>query len=141
MFEFIPYLSRTDFASVPAFVKSANVDNQINVLRRIKYSGKISTAANSYLARLVNTKTIDQMKDTTSKYPSTKAMLEEFGYKPKPRTYTPQQKKLFDHLGDLARQKRKTDYVRRLHAEFREAERNGWYIIFDTLTYDTPNRS
>lgn len=139
MFEFIPYLSRTDFASVSAFTVSNTVDAQIRALRFQKYSGRISSRANSYLARLVNTKTIDQMKKQTSKYPSTKAMLEDFGIHRPTRTYSEEEKKLLDHLGDLQRNSRKLDYTRRLHAEFREAERNGWFVIFDTVTYSNSN--
>ena len=74
MFEFIPYLSRTDFASVPQFTLSTNIDNQIQLLRRVKAAGRIHDRANAYLARLVNIKTIDQMKECLRIYPSTKAM-------------------------------------------------------------------
>lgn len=139
MFDFIPDLRRSDFASCQTFIKNADLDNRIRTLRAKHRQHPLHKEAAEYLHLLVNSKTIHTQKENLKKYSSCKDMMDKFGYHRSPRTYTKREKMLLNALTDAQRASRRLDYIRRLHAEFREAERNGWFVIFDTLTYATPH--
>ena len=135
MLHTIPNLSRTDLSAFSEYNKINAFENIQNYAWYVLNSDDHPARNSELIHRLVSTNVI-RKNDVLRRYPSVKAVQRELDCVPSGRVYDDFDAKLVQRLKESAGRSQAREYQRRLAAELREAERNSWYVVFNTLTYD-----